>query len=403
MTASPKRRAGLASDLRGGARLAIEGVKGVTGLVEAMHSRIARVPAPLGTLADAPTTGITGLVYRSIHGTTALVGKALDTALAGAEALLPASLLQLPSGTADETREAVIAALNGVMGDHLERSGNPLAVPMALRTRPADAVRGPRILLLVHGLCMTDHQWTRDGHDHGQALAKSLGCTPVYARYNTGRHIGTNGHDLALQLEQLLRDWPVPVESLAIIGHSMGGLVSRSAVHQAAQAGMNWPAKLRQLVFLGSPHHGAPLERGGNWLHRGLGVSPYVAPFTRLSGLRSSGITDLRHGNLEEADASPNRFTQRDTRASVALPPGVACYAIAGTLGQGSVDEWVGDGLVPLASALGRHARPTRDLRIPASRQWIARGVNHLDLLSSDAVYQRLRRWLAPRRPGVDG
>jgi pimeloyl-ACP methyl ester carboxylesterase len=397
LTASPKRRTGVATDLRGGARLVIEGVKGVTGLVEAMHSRIARVPAPLGTLADAPTTGITGLVYRSIHGTTALVGKALDTALAGAEALLPASLSQLPAGTADETRDAVVAALNGVMGDHLERSGNPLAVPMTLRTRPADAVRGPRILLLVHGLCMTDHQWTRDGHDHGQALAKSLGCTPVYARYNTGRHIGTNGHELALQLEQLLRDWPVPVESLAIIGHSMGGLVARSAVHQATQAGMHWPARLRQLVFLGSPHHGAPLERGGNWLHRGLGVSPYVAPFTRLSGLRSSGITDLRHGNLEEQDASPNRFTQRDTRGNVALPAGVVCYAIAGTLGQGSTDEWVGDGLVPLASARGRHARPTRDLRIPASRQWIARGVNHLDLLSSDAVYQRLRRWLAPR------
>ena len=388
----------MATDLRGGARLAIEGVRGVTGLVEAMHSRIARVPAPWGTLADAPTTGITGLVYRSIHGTTALVGKALDTALAGAEALLPSSLLQLPPGTADETREAVVAALNGVMGDHLERSGNPLAVAMALRTRPTDAKRGPRILLLVHGLCMTDHQWTRDGHDHGQALARSLGCTPVYARYNTGRHIGTNGHELALQLEQLLGDWPVPVESLAIVGHSMGGLVARSAVHQATQAGMSWPAKLRQLVFLGSPHHGAPLERGGNWLHRGLGMSPYVAPFTRLSGLRSSGITDLRHGNLEEADASPNRFAQRDTRGSVALPSGVACYAIAGTLGQGSTDEWVGDGLVPLASALGRHARPTRDLRIPASRQWIARGVNHLDLLSSDAVYQRLRRWLAPQK-----
>jgi len=396
LTLTPKRRAGVASDLRGGARLVIEGVKGVTGLVEAMHSRIARVPFPLGTVPDAPTTGITGLVYRSIGGTTALVGKVLDTALAGAEALLPASLQQLPSGTPGASREAVVAALNGVMGDHLERSGNPLATPMALQPRPADAKRGPRILLLVHGLCMTDHQWTRGGHDHGQALAKSLGCTPVYARYNTGRHIGTNGRELALHLEQLLRDWPVPVESLAIIGHSMGGLVARSALHHATQAGMSWTAKLRQLVFLGSPHHGAPLERGGNWLHRGLGISPYVAPFTRLSGLRSSGITDLRHGNLEEGAASGNRFSQRDARGTIALPAGVACYAIAGTLGQGSgADEWLGDGLVPLASALGRHAKPTRDLHIPASHQWIARGVNHLDLLSSDAVYQRLRRWLS--------
>ena len=364
--------------MRGGARLAIEGVRGVTGIVESMHSRILRVPAPLGVVQDKDTTGITGLVYRSIHGTTALVGKALDTALAGAEALLPASLQQLSPGTADETREAVVAALNGVMGDHLEASGNPLAIRMALRPRPADAARGPRILLLVHGLCMTDRQWTRDGHDHGQALAKSLGCTPVYARYNTGRHIATNGGELSVQLEQLLRNWPQPVESLAVIGHSMGGLVARSALQHATQAGMSWPAKLRQLIFLGSPHHGAPLERGGNWVHLALGISPYVAPFARLSGLRSAGITDLRHGSAQ------------------ALPAGVRCYAIAGTLGKGSTDEWLGDGLVPVASALGRHAKPTRDLRIPASRQWIARGVNHLDLLSSDAVYQRLCRWLAP-------
>jgi hypothetical protein len=82
------------------------------------------------------------------------------------------------------------------------------------------------------------------------------------------------------------------------------------------------------------------------------------------------------------------------------LPAGVACYAIAGTLGEGRTDEWLGDGLVPLASALGRHSKPTRDLHIPASRQWVARGVNHLDLLASDAVYRRLKRWLAPARSG---
>jgi hypothetical protein len=387
------------ADLRGSARLAVEGVQGVTGLVEAMHSRIARVPLPLGVVADAPTTGITGLVYRSIGATTALVGKALDAAFAGAQVMLPTSPQEVP-GDDTASRDAVVAALNGVLGDHLERSGNPLAIPMALRLRPADAAPGPRVLLLVHGLCMTDHQWTRDGHDHGQALAKSLGLTPVYARYNTGRHIGSNGAELAAALEQLLKDWPVAVESLAIIGHSMGGLVARSAVQQATQAGMAWTAKLRQLVFLGSPHHGAPLERGGNWLHRGLGISPYVAPFTRLSGLRSSGITDLRHGSLDEKDADAGRFTQRDTRGVTALPRGVACYAIAGTLGQGDgADEWLGDGLVPLASALGRHAKSTRDLHIPASRQWIARGVNHLDLLASDAVYRRLRRWLGATSP----
>lgn len=392
MTKVSKHRTGALADLRGGARLVIDGVRGVTGIVEAMHSRIARVPPPLGTLADKPTTGITGLVYRSIQGTTGLVGKALDAALAGVESVLPPST---PDGAATASRGAVVAALNGVMGDHLERTGNPLAIRMSLRPRPADAAKGPRVLLLVHGLCMTDHQWTRDGHDHGQALA-SLGYCPVYVRYNSGLHISANGAQLATQLEALLDGWPVAVESLAVIGHSMGGLVARSALHEAIHAGMHWPARLKQLVFLGTPHHGAPLERGGNWLHRGLGVSPYVAPFTRLSGLRSSGITDLRHGNLLDHDWAENRFAHRDTRALVPLPHGVACYAVAGTIGEGATDEWLGDGLVPLASALGRHAKPTRDMHIPLSHQWIARGVNHLDLLGSEAVYRRLRRWLKP-------
>jgi hypothetical protein len=379
-------------ELRGGVKLVVDGVHGVTGIVEAMHSRIARVPPPLGPLADAPTRGVTGLVYRSIHGTTGLVGKGLDLALAGVHALLKAATQDLAEEEAMPRRDAVVSALNGVVGDHLERTGNPLALKMELHPRAAAT---PRALLLIHGLCMNDRQWMRSGHDHGQALAQALGYTPVYARYNTGRHISANGLDLAIELERLLRAWPVPIESLAIVGHSMGGLVARSAVHQATEAGMAWPDRLGHLFFLGSPHHGAPLERGGNWLHRGLGISPYVAPFTRLSGLRSAGITDLRHGNLLDGDGTGDRFTQRDTRKPVPLPAGVACYAVAGTLGEGASDEWLGDGLVPLASALGRHARPTRDLRIAPSRAFVARGVNHLDLLSNPLVYERLRRWLA--------
>jgi hypothetical protein len=417
----PKRPAGMLGDVRGGVRLVIDGVHGVTGIVEAMHQRIARAAPPWGKLPAERAGGISGLVYRGIHGTTQLVGKGLDAALAGLQALLETSLQGLPAAQAGPRRDAVVAALNGLVGDHLERTGNPLAIRMQLLRRDDrfDSAElplpGPNVLLLIHGLCMNDRQWTRRGHDHGQALAQALGFTPVYVRYNSGLHVSTNGRELARRLEQLLEDWPVPVQTLTLIGHSMGGLLARSAVHQAARAGMAWPQHLRQLVFLGTPHHGAPLERGGNWLHRALGISPYVAPFTRLSGLRSAGITDLRHGNLLDEDWADSRFAQRDTRSVLPLPAGVACYAVAGTLGRsqsGDGDdavripgrataarllgtEWLGDGLVPLASALGRHARPTRDLHISASHLWIARGINHLDLLASKSVYRQLRRWLA--------
>jgi pimeloyl-ACP methyl ester carboxylesterase len=385
------------ADLRGGVRLAIDGVGGVTGIVEAMHGRIARGAPPLGTVNDTPTRGITGLVYRSIRGTTGLVGKGLDAALAAAEALMPPSSAQgLPEDSL--AREAWVAALNGVLGDHLERTGNPLATPMALRPRGVNAAAPtPHVLVLIHGLCMNDLQWTRNGHDHGQSLGDALGFTPVYLRYNSGRHISTNGGELATLLEETLQRWPVPVETLTIVGHSMGGLVARSAAHQATQARLRWPSWLRKMVFLGTPHHGAPLERGGNWLHRGLGISPYAAPFTRLSGLRSEGITDLRHGNLLEGDWAADRFSHRDQRAVVPLPAGAGCFAVAATLGEAQRSgEWLGDGLVPVASALGQHAKPTRDLHIPPSQQYIARGVHHLDLLCDSGVYDHVRRWLAP-------
>jgi pimeloyl-ACP methyl ester carboxylesterase len=188
------------------------------------------------------------------------------------------------------------------------------------------------------------------------------------------------------------------MERIAILGHSMGGLVARSAVHQAQEAGMTWPQRLRHMVFLGTPHQGAALERAGNWVHAALGVSPYLAPFARLGGLRSDGITDLRHGNVLEADWQGGRFTHGDTRTVVPLPAGVTCGAIAGILADGAAAQLLGDGLVSVDSALGRHARKSHDLHIPASRTAVLPGVGHLALLESEVVYRKLVRWLGTPR-----
>jgi len=375
--------------VRGALRLAVDGIHGVTHIAEGLHGNIARLAPPLGHVRERRTPGIAGFVYGTVRTGSALVGSGVDAALAGLQGLLPAH-------DADRTDEspasqAMLSALNGVLGDHLARTGNPLAIPMELRVR---GTPGPRLLLLVHGLGMNDLQWNRNGHDHGRALAESLGHTPVYLRYNSGRHVSENGAELAGKLEELVAHWPVPVESIAVLGHSMGGLVARSAVHQAHAAGLTWPRRLRQMVFLGTPHHGAALERGGNWLHTVLGLSPYLAPFARLGRLRSDGITDLRHGNLLASDWEGGRFLHRDTRTMVPLPRRVACYAVAGALGQGGADQALGDCLVAVDSALGRHVRPTHDLHVPAARSWIARGVHHLELLSDPGVYAKLRGWL---------
>lgn len=393
------------ADIHGASRLAIEATLGIADLVEALHEAIAHAPWLFGLPSTGRTAGITGLVYASVRGITQLVGNSIDLLLVPAVALLG-------DWPASPERDAVIAALNGVLGDHLAAGGNPLATPMRLchagqpltLTAPALAEAIPQassqILLLAHGLCLNERSWQRNGHDHGAALAADLGATPVYVRYNTGRHISTNGRELAAQIGALIAGWPAPVQSLTIVGHSMGGLVARSAWHYGAAAGQVWPQQVRALACLGSPHHGAPLERGGNGIDLILGANPYTAPFARLGHIRSAGITDLRHGSLLDEDwAGRSRFAHpHDLRSPLPLPQGPACYAVGATTGETAGDLrdlLIGDGLVPLGSALGAHRDPMRHLAFPAANQWVGYGMNHMDLLDHPEVYAQLRDWLA--------
>ena len=392
------------SDLRGAVRLVTDATAGLTDLVEAMHERIGRLPGSAPPTQDGRTGGISGLVYKTIRGVTRLVGGSI-------EALLQLLAPQLGADDSNPEREAVVAALNGVLGDYLAATDNPLATPMALcnQGRPlllqsSDlTTRLPqangRVLLLLHGLCMNDRQWSRAGHDHGAALARDLAFTPVYARYNSGLHVSINGRALAQQIEQLLGQWPQPLERLVLLCHSMGGLLARSAVHYGLQAGHHWPAHLSDMVFLGTPHHGAPLERAGNWVDVVLDAAPYAAPFARLGKVRSAGITDLRHGNLVDEDwVGRNRFARgADRRQHLPLPDSARCFAVAACIGQSGETlkhRLLGDGLVLLDSALGRHPDPARGLNFAEDRQWVGQGMNHLDLLSRTEVYSQLRRWL---------
>jgi len=395
------------SDLRGIQRLANDATVGLTDLVEAMHHTVLRTPGILGKSPTGRTAGITSFVYNSVRGMTRLVGGGVDALLG----ILAPLLADRPSS---DEREAILAALNGIFGDHLVASGNPLAVPMQLRrggvpvalntAALAAAFRDPerKMLVLVHGLCMNDLQWARKGHDHGAALAHQLGYTPVYLHYNTGLHVSANGREFGDLMETLLRQWPQPVERLTIIGHSMGGLVARSACHHAARAGHAWPKRLDELIFLGTPHFGAPLERVGAWMDFLMEISPYTAPFARLGKVRSAGIKDLRHGYLRDEDWQRHpAATAHDARASLALPDGVRCYAIAATLQERANSSGArirGDGLVPVSSALGqgRHASP--NLGLPEAQRWVGYGMGHLDLISSVAVYERIRDWLLTRR-----
>lgn len=393
-----------AEDLRGASQLTVDAVIGVTNLVEAMHRTVTTAGGLLAGSEPDRMRGLAGLVYQNIRTITGVVGLGLD-------ALLGRLAEQVEASVPSEGREAVLAALNGVLGDYLAATDNPLAIPMEFRRGGVpiqaddDAFRDAlesadgRLLLLVHGSSCGDLQWRRDGHDHGEALARDLGYLPVYLRYNSGRHIFQNGRDLTSRLESLFDLLPGRPD-LTMLAHSMGGLVCRSALHYAAEAGHRWPERLGKLLFLGTPHHGAPLERSGNGVDAILEATPYTRPFARLGKIRSAGITDLRYGNLLHHDCEGrDRFAWAgDERRHVPLPDDVKCYAMAARLGEkedGLADRLVGDGLVPVDSALGRHQDDGRTLSVPESHRWVGSKMGHLDYLNDPDVYRVIKSWLA--------
>ncbi len=382
------------SDLRGFSLLAVDGVLGTVGLVEQVHRAVAGLSLPVGRAPEGPTRGITGLVYRSINGVTRLVGTTSDLAFSQV-------VSRLPQRDSSPERERLLAVINGVIGDHLAERANPLAIDMRLRrdgqalNLDTDASQRPgrKLLIALHGLCMNDLQW-RQGEGSPalpEHLAESLGYTPLYLHYNTGRAIADNGRDFAVLLEDLVAQWPEPVDEVVLVGHSMGGLVAVSACHQAVLAGHAWPGALRKIITMGSPHHGAPLERLGHRVDRMLGMSPYSAPFTRLGAIRSVGITDLRHGNVI------GTFQETDDPPRVTLPDHVTCHVVAATA-DSRVDSlqsrYFGDGLVPVDSALGRHADPSRCLPVRPEHQHVVFNTRHIGLLTNPSVQHALHDWL---------
>lgn len=400
------------SDLHGLSRLGIDGVRGVTDLVEDLHHAILRVPGIRAVSPQARTGGIPGVVYRSIHGVTWLVGGGLDLAFSR---IVPRFDPARPS----PRRDHLLAVINGVLGDHLAATDNPLAIRSAFRRagRPiaidaegldrAFPAAQSRLLVTVHGLCMHDGHWyAEDGNGQAERrtalperLAAAGSCSTIDYSYNTGRHIADSGREFAEMLNALVTNWPVEIDELVILGHSMGGLLARSAIHYGLEAGHGWPQRVGKLVFLGTPHHGSPVERAGHGIDRVLGITRYSAPFTRLGKIRSAGITDLRHGNIVAPHGgNPDRFAHaHDTRVPTRLPEHIECFAVAATLDAepDSVrSRRIGDGLVPVPSALGQHEDVRLHLDVKPANQYVATETGHLELLRCPQVARKVHDWL---------
>jgi pimeloyl-ACP methyl ester carboxylesterase len=361
-------------------------VAGIGNIHRAIAGRAFGASGPGATPARIVHDAAARRVYAGLRAGASAAGAAAGRTAAGLQAT---PLSSTPGGA------LAIGVLNGFIGDQLERDRSALAVPMTLRV---EGEPGPRVAVFLHGLMETDHSWRLGGREpYGELLAQDLGYTPVYVRYNTGRHISENGRDLGERLAELLAEWPVEVDDIALVGHSMGGLVARSACHQ--DAGAEWTRCVSHLVSLGSPHMGAPLAQGVHWLAGVLGALPESRAFSAFLRRRSAGIRDLRHGSLVDEDwrdCDPDAL-RAAACAEVPLLEGATHCFVSATVTRDArhpLGRLLGDVLVLVPSASGRSR--TRRLGLRDEDGLHVGGVNHLALLNHPAVYAQLRTWLDP-------
>ncbi len=332
--------------------------------------------APSRALHDAIAAG----VYAALRGTAAAAGLVADGALARRSAR-GRPISATPRGA------AALGALNGLIGDELARDGSALEQRMSLRGVPR--TQTPRLVVFVHGLFETELAWGfGGGPSYGERLAADAGFSPLTVRFNSGLHISENGLLLADLLAATFDDWPVGVEQIALVGHSLGGLVARSACHQAAERGDAWAGKVTHVVSLGSPHTGAPLAEGVHLAGAALRALPETRPFAGFLLRRSAGIRDLRRGSLVEEDwrdCDPDALRAAACRELPLLDGATHCFVAATITANAGhpVARALGDWLVLESSATHR-AQETLHIG----------GAHHLALLNHPRVYERLREWL---------
>lgn len=379
---------------------------GIGHIQRAISRRVFRAVGPGAALVRPVYAGITHSVYRGLGAGTRAIG-------AGAGAVAARRTGPVMSTTVGGS--AVIAAIAGLTGDKLEEEGSPLAQPMAVRVGgdpvelEPDAVAAAfprateRIVVFLHGLMETEFSWGRDPgpgrrEPYGRRLERELGYTPVYVRYNSGLHISRNGSCLSELLEELVAAWPVEVERIALVGHSMGGLVARSACHRGAEDGAAWTQHVKTSVSLGTPHMGAPLEQAVHYLSAGLARLPETRPFANFLRRRSGGIRDLRQGSLVDEDwagRDPDAL-RAAACAEVPLLDGATHCFISATVTRSDrhpLGRLIGDTLVLKPSATGR----SRTRRIPFDDEFGMHlgGAHHFALLNHATVYDKLRAGLA--------
>ena len=399
-------------EVRAFGELAGAAAAGLASQVREVHEGVSqRVFKLVGPGALAVRTIHDGVSSGAYSASRALTG---SIARSGASALSTGLREDGPPIDRSAFGRLAVGALNGMFGDTLHRDESVLTLKMSLRRGGADVAvdrpslaaaypdATPRLAVFLHGLCETDDAWKLGAARHtpyGTRLQVEHGYTPLYVRYNSGLHVSENGRELAQLLHQVTHTWPVEVREIALIGHSMGGLVARSACHYDAEAG--WTGRVRHVFMLGTPHRGASLERAANRLGSALGRLPETRGFAMPLRARSAGIKDLFDGYLTDEDwvgHDPDVYLRNAAREIPFLPT-ANHYFVCATLSREAdapLGRMIGDLLVLRASAWG-HGRGER-LRFPVDHYRHVGGANHFELLNHPAIYEQIKGWLSRGR-----
>jgi hypothetical protein len=380
--------------------------------VEGMHRAIADrwlrlagpAAAPLGRGYHAFATGV--------YGSVRLTGSVLASAV-GIGAVAAGGHRQLPRLWSSPRGSGIRSIANAVWGDELERRRSPLSITAGLRNAAGESISvdsfslarafpqpTTRLAVLLHGLGETERCWLRETAAAGTVnglgdVLEASSFTPLLARYNSGRRVSDSGADLAALLEEIVSYWPVAVEEVALVGSSMGGLVVRAAIHAGRAAGHSWVGLARNVVTIGAPHLGAPLEKGAHLITRGLRLTATTRPLGAFVNSRSAGVKDLRFGAIREEDwngADPDSLLGAGFD-DMPLPEGVEQHFVAAVVTADpthSVGLLVGDLMVRVGSGTGRGRRR----RIEANNVRVLGGCHHFRLLHDPDVHRQVQEWL---------
>ncbi|HBF13054.1 MAG TPA: hypothetical protein DDW49_06670 [Deltaproteobacteria bacterium] len=309
-----------------------------------------------------------------------------------------------------------LCILNGVLGDILEKGNTPLAMKMKLyvENKPVSMTKkslseiklsnNKKICILAHGSCGSIKGWNfkeDPSNNYGSLLKKEKEITPFFLRYNSGLHISTNGKRLSDLLEKLVCHHPEKISELVLVGHSMGGLVFRSACHYGQKEKRKWVKLVTKIFYLGSPHLGTHLEKLGKLTTTVLSQipNPVTKAIVSLGNLRSAGIKDLRHGYLIDEDwqqkNADNLFYRHENR--IPLLDTADHYLICGTLSKvadSKMGRFFGDGMVHPASGMGRGLFSSNDIPFLKHHCKIILGISHARLQRSPRVYEQIREWM---------